>query len=97
MLMDPRTEGQGVAGSQGYEERHLGVLDRGGLILTSAGTNGGEKPPPRPQAPFAPHCQWLLVERGGCRGLSPASRTAQGALRGQEGQGSTGAGLSLPH
>ena len=24
VLMDPRTEGQGVTGSQGYEERHLG-------------------------------------------------------------------------
>lgn len=96
MLLDLRTEGQGVAGSQGYEERHLGFLERGSLILTTTGTNEGEKPPPRPQAPSAPHCQWLLVDRGGRHSLSPASRTAQEALRGQEGQGALGLASHCP-
>lgn len=81
VLLDLRTEEQGVAGSQGTKNGHLGFLERGSLILTTTGTNEGEKPPPRPQAPSAPHCQWLLVDRGGRHSLSPASRTAQEALR----------------
>lgn len=66
MLMDPRTEGQGVAGSQGYEERHLGVLDRGGLILTTAGTNGGGEASSTPPGPL---CTPLSVAAGGERWL----------------------------
>lgn len=85
-----------MAGSQGYEERHLGFLERGSLILTTTGTNEGRSPSTAPGS-SAPHCQWLLVDRGGRHSLSPASRTAQEALRGQGGSGSTGAGLSLPH
>lgn len=64
MLLDLRTEGQGVAGSQGYEEHHLGVLERGSLILTTTGMNEGEKPPPWPPGSL---CTPLSVAAGGER------------------------------
>ena len=90
--------GAGGGWAQGYKEHQLGVLERGSLILTTAGTMRGSSLLHSPQAPSAPQCRWPLVERGGCHSLSPASRTTQEALRDQEGQGALGlAVLSLPH